>query len=168
MNWSTSRDTNTAVPVSPPIGDPRDLLTQDQVLFTWQQLKEQLAKAKEAELEYRKYVVKRAFPQATEGTNTVELNNGYALKAVVKHNYKLLNNEVVENCLDRIAKIGNQGSFIADRLVSWSPSFLLTEYRALQKEDTEETKEILKICHEMLIIDEAAPTVDIKAPKGKK
>lgn len=148
--------------------DPRDNLTQDQVLQAWEISKRQLINAKEREMDWRKYVVKRAFPQPVEGTNTLELGNGYALKATVKYNYKLLSNEVVENCLARIAKIGNQGSFIADRLVSWSPSFLLTEYRTLQEGDTEEAKQILKIVNEMLEITDAAPTAEIKAPKVKK
>ncbi len=148
--------------VSHPTPDPRDSMTRDEVLFAWQRSKQDLEIAKENEMEWRKYVVKRAFPEAKEGTNTTELGNGYALKAVVKYNYNLLSNEVVEHCLDRIRKIGSQGSFIADRLISWTPNFLLTEYRAIESE------EILRIVNEMLIITEAAPTLTIAAPKGKK
>lgn len=151
-----------------PAIDPRDTWTQDQCLMQWETLKRRLADAKEAEMDMRKYVVKRAFPNASEGTNTVDLGNGYSLKAAVKYNYRLLDNDKVNNCLDRIRKVGNQGTFIADRLVSWSPHFLLTEYRELQETDTEENKTILRIVNEMLEITDAAPTLDIKAPKGKK
>ncbi len=147
-----------------PFPDPRDSMTRDEVLFAWQRSQHDLKIAKENEMEWRKYVVKRAFPEAKEGTNTTELGNGYALKAVVKYNYKLLPNEVVEHCLERISKIGNQGSFIADRLVSWTPNFLLQEYRALQEGGNQE---ILKIVNEMLIITEAAPTLEIKEPRKK-
>ncbi len=147
--------------------DHRDSMTRDEVLLAWQRSQHDLKIAKENEMEWRRYVIKRAFPEAKEGTNTTELGNGYALKAVVKYNYKLLPNEVVEHCLERISKIGNQGSFIADRLVSWTPNFLLTEYRSLQEEDTEEAKSILKIVNEMLIINEAAPTLEIKEPRKK-
>jgi len=145
--------------------DPRDSWTQDQCLMHWQTLQRQLADAKEAEMDMRKYVLKRAFPQRQEGTNTVNLGNGYTLKAAVKYNYKLRENDIVEKCLDRIAKVGNQGSFIAERLVSWTPSFLLTEYRALQEADTPDAKAILNICYEMLEISEAAPTLTIAEPK---
>lgn len=145
-----------------------DAKSRDEVLAEWEARQQLLAKAKEREMEFRKYVVSRAFPNATEGTNTVELNNGYALKANIKYNYKLADNKIVEDTLDKIAKVGNQGSFIADRLVSWSPSFLLTEYRKLQEDKTEEGKTILKLVTEMLTIEEAAPSLEIKSPKVKK
>ena len=148
--------------------DPRDLLSQDDVLVAWNNARTLLAEVKQQELEWRKYVVKRAFPNADEGTNTTELGNGYTLKANVKYNYRLLDTDTVEKCLARIAKIGNQGSFIADRLVSWTPNFLLTEYRTLSEADTQEAKDILRIVHEMLEITDAAPTVSIVEPKVKK
>lgn len=147
-----------------------DAKSRDEVLAEWEGRKTLLATAKEREMEFRKYVVSRAFPDATEGTNTIELNNGYSLKANVKYNYKLSDNDIVKKTLDKISKVGNQGSFIADRLVSWHPSFLLTEYHKLQEDQTEESKTILKLVNEMLTIDEAAPSLEIKEPskKGKK
>jgi hypothetical protein len=151
--------------------DPRDSMTRDEVLLEWERLKTLLATAKEQEMEYRKYVVSRAFPNANEGTNTVELGNGYELKAGIKYNYKLDENPKVEAGLDAIEKIGNQGKFIADRLVSWTPNFQLTEYRKLQeeaKEGSKDAQEILKIASSFLTITDAAPTLEIKAPKAKK
>ena len=157
---------------APPMGNPLDALSKDELLMQWTKLKQSLASAKEAEMTMRKYIVSRAFPDAEEGTNKQELGNGYTLKAGVKFNYKLADNKIVENCLDRIAMIGNQGSFIAERLVSWSPSFLLTEYRNLQEqaEDKDPTAiEILKIVNqEMLTIEQAAPTLEIIEPKVNK
>lgn len=145
-----------------------DNKSRDEVLAEWEGRKTLLATAKEREMEFRKYVVSRAFPNATEGTNTVELNNGYSLKANIKYNYKLADNKIVEATLDKIAKVGNQGSFIVDRLISWSPSFLLTEYHKLQEDQTEESKTILKLVNDMLIIEDAAPSLEIKAPKTSK
>lgn len=153
------------------IPDPRDDLSQDEVLWNWENTKAQLAKFKEQEMDWRKYVVKRAFPVKQEGINTVELGAGYSLKANVKFNYKLADNATVEKTLDAIAKIGNEGTFIADRLVSWSPSFLLKEYRVLQEQaetGNDTAQQILAKIGEMLIVDEAAPSLEIKAPRGKK
>jgi hypothetical protein len=136
-----------------------------------QKLKDDIDKLKEREMELRKYIVDRCFPNKQEGTNTLALGAGYELKSQIKYNYKLAENKIVETCLDKISAIGNQGSFVADRLVSWSPSFLLTEYRNLQEQAKEGDKsaiEILKICSEMLTIDEAAPTLNIKEPKKAK
>jgi len=148
-----------------------DSLSQDQVLLKWQEAKDALAKAKDFELELRKYVVSRAFPEKQEGTNTVELGNDYKLKAVIKYNYKLAENAVVQRCLDRVAKTGNEGAFIAERLVSWTPNFLLQEYRAIQEEvekGNATAKQIYDIVNEMLTISEAAPTLNIVEPKAKK
>jgi hypothetical protein len=147
-------------------------LDQDTLLMEWQHLKDNVEVAKSAEMELRKYIVSRAFPSKHEGTNTQELGNGYALKAVVKYNYNLdPDNKKVEAALDKIATIGNQGSFIAERLVNWKPSFLLSEYRELLKEVEEgnsTSKAIIAEIHKVLTITEGAPTLEIKEPKVKK
>jgi hypothetical protein len=151
--------------------DPRDSWTRDQCLMHWQTLQTKLANAKEAEMDMRKYVFKRAFPTPVEGTNTVELGNGYELKGVYKPNYSLLDNDIVDNCLNKIKKVGNQGALIADRLIGWTPSFYKSEYNKI-KEDADagsvEAVEILRYVHEMIEIKDAAPKLDIKAPKAKK
>jgi len=146
-------------------------MSEDDLLMKWDELKKNVELAKTAELELRKYIVSRAFPQKTEGMNKKELGNGYELKAAVKYNYNLADNDVVETVLDKISKLGNQGPFIADRLVSWKPNFLLTEYRQLS-DDAEKgeqfAKECLKLIEDMLTITEAAPTLEIKEPRAKK
>ncbi len=146
-------------------------LDKDQVLLQWDHLKNKISSLKEEEIELRKYIVKRAFPDAEEGTNKQELGNGYALKAVVKRNYKLDENKKVIEGLDKIASIGNQGKFIAERLVNWTPKFLLSEYRTLQEEADDgsvEAIEIIKIISSFLTIDEATPSLEIVEPKIKK
>lgn len=145
-------------------------LDRDQLLMEWDKLKKAVEAAKLEELDMRKYIVKKAFPNANEGMNNQELGNGYQLKANVKFNYNLVDNNTVEKCLDEISKIGNQGAFIAERLVGWTPRFLLTEYRKLQEEAeiSVEAKQILDKVSEMLVITDAAPTLEIKAPKDKK
>lgn len=151
--------------------DPRDLLDRDQVLLAWQAAKDAIVAANTAELEWRKYVVKRAFPKPIEGTNTLPLGNSYELKAVVKFNYNLADNQTVEKVLDTIAKIGNEGAFIAERLVSWRPSFLLTEYRNLQsaaESGSNTAQTILALIGDMLTVTDAAPAVSIKEPKAKR
>lgn len=178
MNWNTDWPTPQN---SLPEGISQDLadrlvkngfaVNNDGVLMLWQQAKDILAKAKEDEMEIRKTAVKIYVPTPTEGTNTVELGNGYELKAGIKFNYRLAENDIVESCLDRIAAIGNEGKFIADRLVSWTPSFLITEYRVLQEEKEKGNPtaiQILNIVSEMLTITDAAPSLDIKEPKKKK
>ena len=154
-----------------PNADDWSKLSEDQILMLWKEKQEAITAAKAEEMDLRKHIVDRAFPQKHEGMNTKDLGEGYQLKAGVKFNYTLADNDTVEKCLDRIAKIGNQGVFIADRLVSWKPNFLLTEYRVLQEEADKgsiDAKAILKEITTMLTIDDAAPTLAIQAPKVKK
>lgn len=152
--------------------NPWDSMNEDALLLLWQQKKDAIEKAKADEMDLRKYIVGREFPKAQEGMNNKDLGNGYTLKAAIKYNYNLADNDTVEDCLNKIAKIGNEGTFIAERLVSWKPSFLLTEYRALQeaKEKGEKfASDVLDIVNIMLTITEGAPTLEIKEPKkGKK
>lgn len=176
MSWNTDpMNFNTSWPSNPsPMEslNPWDKLNEDQLLLLWQEKKQAIEKAKAEEMDLRKYIVKREFPKPAEGMNTKELGNGYQLKAGVKYNYKLADNDTVEDVLNRISALGNEGSFIASRLVSWTPNFLLTEYRQLQ-EDADKgsgfAKQALDEVNKMLTITEAAPTLEIKEPKkGKK
>lgn len=165
MNWNTSNSLGWSN------SNPLDTMNEDQLLMLWQQKKQAIEVAKEEEMDLRKYIVNRAFPKKEEGMNTRELGNGYQLKAGIKYNYNLADNDKVEECLNHISALGNEGPFIADRLVSWKPNFLLTEYRALceAKDKGEQYAiKILNIVNQMLTITEAAPSLEIKEPKGKK
>lgn len=148
-------------------------LDKDGMLMLWQKSKADLTDVKEREMEYRKICATFLVPEKTEGTTNVELGNGYTAKVVNKYNYKLdSDNDKVWAALEKIEAVGNQGKFIAERLVSWTPNFLKTEYTTLQDEaakGSQDAKTILAIIDgEMLTITEAAPTLDIKEPKAKK
>lgn len=166
MNWNTSTQQPWPAP-----SNPWDAMNEDQLLMLWQQKKQAIEDAKNEEMELRKYIVKREFPKAKEGMNTKELGAGYQLKAAVKFNYNLADNDTVEATLERLSNLGNAGSAIADRLVSWKPNFLLTEYRQLCEDKDKGSKfavDALNIISEMLTITEAAPTLEIKEAKVKK
>jgi hypothetical protein len=135
--------------------------------------KEQLDYWKEEEMKLRKIAVVELVPNPikNEGMNTVELGNGYQAKVGIKMNYKLVNdNDAVWAGLERIEKLGNEGKFVAERLVSWQPSFLLTEYRQLQEDaekGSEFAKNALKEISGFMTISEASPTLEIKEPRKK-
>ena len=148
-------------------------LTIDGLLMLHKRAKAFLDYWKEEEMSLRKIAAVLLVPTKTEGTTQVELGNGFAAKVVNKYNYKLnSDNDKIWSCLDRVSKVGNQGAFIAERLVSWTPNFSKTEYTTLQEEaekGSEDAKAILKIVNdEMLTITEGAPTLDIVEPKVKK
>ena len=162
---------NSTWPVSGWPGNPLDAMSEDQLLMLWDSKKKAIEIDKEEEMDLRKYIVGRAFPKKQEGTNTKELGQGYQLKATIKYNYNLADNDTVEEKLNKISSLGNMGPFIADRLVSWKPSFLLTEYRQLCEDEAKGdkfAKSVLNIVNEMLTISEAAPSLEIKEPKVKK
>jgi hypothetical protein len=145
---------------------------QDGMLLMHEAAKEQLDYWKEKEMEYRKICAKFLVPQGTEGMNNVELGNGFVAKVGIKYNYKLdSDNNKVWAGLEKIENLGNQGKFVADRLVSWSPSLSLSEYRELQDQAEKGSlfaKNCLKEISGFLTIVDAAPTLEIKEPKKKK
>lgn len=148
-------------------------LDKDGMLMLWQNAKAMLDKYKELEMEWRKVCAAFLVPAKTEGTVNVELGAGYQAKVVHKYNYKLdSDNDKIWSALDRISAIGNEGKFIAERLVSWHPTFLKQEYTTLQEEagkGSQVSKDILKIINdEMITIVEASPTLSIVEPKKKK
>ncbi len=167
MNWINHN--NTSWPTTP--SNPWDAMNEDALLLLWQQKKDAIELAKTEEMDLRKYIVKREFPKPNEGMNTKELGQGYELKATVKFNYNLADNDTVEATLEKLSGMGAEGSAIADRLVSWKPNFLKTEYRQLQ-EDKEKGSQFastaLNIISDMLTITEGAPELIIKEPKVKK
>lgn len=136
-------------------------MSRDQLLVLWNNLKETLETVKKNEMELRKYIVAREFPKAEEGTNSVQIGNGYELKCTLKFSYNLDNkDDKVNLALDEIAKTGNEGTFIAERLVSWKPNLSVKEYRELEPQ-------YKKIIDKVLTIKDAAPTLTICEPKGK-
>jgi hypothetical protein len=150
-------------------------IDQNGALMLWQDSKDRLAEYKEMEMDLRKICVAFLVPDKTEGTNSVELGGGYVAKAVVKFNYKPKdNNDAIWAGLEKIERLTNdgKGKLIAERLFSWSPSFLKTEYVTLQEDAAKGDRfavEALKIIeNELIVISEAAPTLDIKPPKAKK
>lgn len=168
--WTDYKPTG-SWPSNPTPTNPLDTKSEDELLMLWAEKKAAIEVAKEEEMDLRKYIVGRAFPAKQEGMNTKELGQGYQLKAGIKYNYNLADNDKVEDCLNRIAKIDNTGAFIADRLVSWKPSFLLMEYRTLVEDKEKGSKSaeaILNIVNEMLTVSEAALSLEIKEPKKKK
>lgn len=160
-------------------GDPRDSLTRDELLVSWQKAKDAVDAAKEYEMDLRKYISNREFPDAKEGTNNKELGNGYKLKTVKKLNYNLKapvdykgsTVDAVDDCIDNISKIlPNEGPFITERLFNWKVDLSISEYRKLQEESETfpQKKKVLDEVNKVLEIKEAAPTLEIVEPKNKR
>lgn len=135
-------------------------MTNDELLMHWKNIKTQAETLKITEADLRKYIVQHMFPNAKEGTNNQDLGNGYKLKAEIKYNYKIDNNKI-DNVLEDIATMGNEGSIVAERLIKWTPSLSLTEYRDILNQD------IKKKIDSALTITDAMPTLSIIEPKTR-
>lgn len=144
---------------------------RDAVILDWRAKAEALETAKAQELVARGEVAK-LFPEPKEGTNTIDLGNGYKLKYVHSFNFNLSNSDqpkpesgmeplATDKALDLIEKMGNEGSFIAERLVKWSPELSITEYRKLLPDSP-----IKKAIDKALKISPAAPKITLETPKG--
>jgi len=138
---------------------------RDNKILAWQEAVKTIAAAKDAEAALRKEVLKECFnfeSDEREGTENVELGNGYKLKAVFKLNRRLDNkDEGVDKALTKIEKSGPEGQFVADRLVKWKPELSLSEYKKLPDK-------FKKLIDEVLTASPGTPSLELVEPKAKK
>jgi hypothetical protein len=142
---------------------------RDAALAKWEASKVALDTAKADEMKARKTAFQFAFGgEAKEGTNRVELNNGYALKGVRKVNYKIAaSNEAVDRAEDLMPTLGNEATFLFERIIVWTPDFSKSEYNKLDTGNP--THRAVKAEIDKLIeTSDGAPTLEIEAPKGSK
>lgn len=141
--------------------------TATALIQKWQADKLALTSAVIAEKASRAAVVEHVFgTDAPMGTNNFDLGEGFTLKYVRSTNYKLDKGDVDPNtgfnntdrALDLIRKTGNDGAFIADRLVKWTPELSVTEYKGLS--DTHR-----KIINTVITTSDASPELTIATPK---
>lgn len=145
---------------------------RDALLNQWLSAQQALAKAKDDEMKLRKQIVAdiiQAKP-GEKGTRNFELNAGYKLKAVLKLNYKL-DKDGIDPALDRIEAMGEEGKFIAERLVKWQPDLSVSEYNTLAeraKGGDKIAKSIMAELNKVLTIEDASPSLELVEPKAKK
>lgn len=134
---------------------------RDELLKKWEASKLQLETAKANEMDQRKAFVAFAFdPDKQSGTERIELENGYQAKAVKKLNYNV-NQDTVNDALDKIENLDAQGKFIAERLIKWKAELSLTEYNQLEAK-------YKVIIDQVISTSEGAPSLEIVAPKNQK
>ena len=147
----------------------------DETLMTWEQAKAALDAAKEAEMALRKlYVAIASDPTKQKGSENITLGNGYKAKVVKKINYGFVKNadnkvdvDKIHDAQDAIEKLGNEGAFLADRLIKWSAELSVSEYNKLEPESNPTHKAAKAALDKIIVTSEGAPTLEIVAPKGK-
>lgn len=151
------------------VNSPVGIAKRDEALAAWEAAKTALDTAKADEMEARKLAFKFAFGNdAKEGTNRTDLHNGYTIKGVRKVNYKIAaSNEAIDAAEDRMPTLGNEATFLFERIIVWKPDFSKSEYNKLDTGNP--THRAVKAEIDKLIeTSDGAPTLDIEAPKGSK
>jgi hypothetical protein len=134
----------------------RDVLIQN-----WLDAKAASAAAVELERALRQQVMSAFYPeqQPEKGTFNQELGNGYKLKFGFKQNLNL-NATLVNETLSEIERTGEDGKFVAERLVKFKPELSLTEYANLSEAHR-------RIIDRIVTTKPAAPTIEFVEPKAK-
>lgn len=144
------------------------LAERDRLLAAWEAAKGVLERAKESEMEARKAAQRFAFGgDAREGMNNQELANGYVLKFGKKLNYKIAaTNAQVDYAEDKAHALGERGTLLFERVITWTPNFSKSEYNKLDEADATDRK-VKQIVDEIIEITEATGSLEIKEPKAK-
>jgi hypothetical protein len=147
-------------------GAPFDEPTRDVLLAEWEAAKVTLERAKASEMEVRKAVFSYCFPNPTVGTQRIPLSGGFNLKAVHSETTKIVApNEKIDEAEDKAAAIGNEGTFLFERIITWKPEFSKSEYKKLDTSLTVHAQ-VKKLVDELIETKSGAPALEIEAPKA--
>lgn len=137
-----------------------ETMSYDQLLEAWREANAVAKAAAENEMTLRRALVDLAFkPSLTEeGTKRRPASETEDLVCLFKQNYRLANKDDVDEALNKLENLGNEGVFIAERIVKWKPELSLSEYRDL-------APQYKTIIDEVLTITPATPSVKIETRK---
>lgn len=131
-------------------------------LAQWYKMQEELAELKTAEALLRRRIYDQFFPNAVEGTNNHELDDGTG--AVLKAK-RVVDRKVDEAALDAYkAASKEEGSNLPklpwNKLIRYKPELSKTEYNKLTEEERH-------ACDGVLIIKDGSPQLEIVIPKKR-
>lgn len=133
------------------INDP-DYLAK---LTLWQQTKAQAEQFTATERRLREELFSAAFPAPAEGTNNIDLPEGWKLKGVLK-----INRTLDEAALPAVMEAVRGMNFNPDPLVKYKPELALRDYKALPEN-------VRYVFDAALTIKPGLPTIELVAPKVK-
>lgn len=145
---------------------------RDKLLMEWDAAKKASAAAVETECAIRVKVGEFVFPTETrkEGVNKHELGHGYELKLGHKVSYNLTgSNDGIIAVEEACGKVGNEGTFIVERLIKWTAELSVGEYKKLRTEagdGSEIAKKVLEIVEPIIETKNGMPSLEIKEPRA--
>lgn len=135
------------------------------LLGAWHNAAVELEKIKARESFLRRAAFEIYIPNPAEGTNRADLGGGWQLRAVHKINYTFdkgqhkTKADAVDAAQTRMAALGPEGAFIADRLIKWEPELSIKEYRELKPE-------YRTIIDALVVTRPGMPELEIEPPKA--
>jgi hypothetical protein len=148
-------------------GSPQWIAKRDELLSRWQSEKLLLDRAKADELKHRLAFVRFAFnKEKLEGTERIELRNGFVAKAVKNLRYIFVSREegetveeALKKAIDDLVASGPEGVFVANRLIKFTAELQVGEYKKLPAR-------LREIMDRVIDTREGTPTLEIIPPKG--
>ena len=134
---------------------PENQVTQ-QDMERWYTVQEQLSKLKNEEQLLRQKIFKGMFPDPKEGTNSVDLADGFVLKGKRVIN-RTVDDAAFKASVEELAKNG----IATDQIVKYKPELVTSEYRKL-------TAEQINLFDTVLIVKDGMPGLEIVKPKRAK
>ncbi len=131
------------------------------VLWQWSEIAKQLKELRDLESKLRKQVIEDFFGETAgirEGTEKHKLPEDWQLIARFSATYSLDKPGLVAAALTELEQSGEDGKFVAERLVSWKPQLSVAEYRKLSAAHD-------AIISKVLTIKEASTQLELKPPK---
>lgn len=139
----------------------------------WLGIKQQLATVTLEEKELRATITGAFFPNPSKGTQRFDLGGGYKMKLVHGYRYELGNKDAetsieaqAQTLHQQIAALGNEGPFLADRLIKWKPELVAKEYEALDMANPTHAK-AKELIEQILTVKDNSPQLTFEEPKAK-
>ncbi len=131
---------------------PENQVTQKD-LEQWYKIHEKLTKLKNEEQLLRTKIFKGMFHDPKEGTNSVDLADGYVLKGKRVIN-RTVDDAAFKSSIEELAKNG----IPTDEIVKYKPELVTSAYRKL-------TEEQIQLFDTVLIVKDGMPGLEIVKPK---
>lgn len=131
---------------------PEDQVTEQDII-AWYEADAALTKAKNHEMLLRQRVFKGLFTAPVEGTNSLNLKDGYVLKATYKLN-RSVDLEAVQTLADDLREAGVD----AAQVIRYKPELETKAYKSLNLDQK-------KVFDQCLVIKPGTPSLEIVLPK---
>lgn len=133
------------------------------IVQRWNQADKALKAAKETEANLRAQVQQICFRvdpgELCKGTKRRDCGNGISVKLVSKINYSFVDQDKVDEVLDRIEQTDSEGALLARRLVKVKYELSVSEYDKLPDR-------FRRIIDEIIVSKPATPSVEVEFPKA--